>query len=56
MQLVLSDPKLWATLTRVQARRPQHLRPGDVVHGTIASADGVIDLGEQRHVVEGATA
>jgi 2-keto-4-pentenoate hydratase/2-oxohepta-3-ene-1,7-dioic acid hydratase in catechol pathway len=56
MQLVLPEPKLWATFTRVQARRPQYLRPGDVVRGTIASADGVIDLGEQRHVVEGATA
>jgi 2-keto-4-pentenoate hydratase/2-oxohepta-3-ene-1,7-dioic acid hydratase in catechol pathway len=55
MQLVLPEPKLWATFTRVQARRPQYLRPGDVVRATIASADGVIDLGEQRHVVEGAT-
>jgi 2-keto-4-pentenoate hydratase/2-oxohepta-3-ene-1,7-dioic acid hydratase in catechol pathway len=56
MQLVLPEPKLWATFTRVQARRPQYLRPGDVVRGSIASADGVIDLGEQRHVVEDATA
>ena len=56
MQLVLPEPKLWATFTRVQARRPQYLRPGDVVRGTIASPDGVIDLGEQRHVVEGAAA
>ena len=56
MQLVLPEPKLWATFTRVQARRPQYLRPGDSVRGTIASADGLIDLGEPRHVVEGPTA
>ena len=51
-----STGKLWATFTRVQARGPQVLRPGDAVRGTIASADGVIDLGEPRLVVEGPTA
>jgi 2-keto-4-pentenoate hydratase/2-oxohepta-3-ene-1,7-dioic acid hydratase in catechol pathway len=56
MQLVFSEPQLWATFTRLQARRPEYLKPGDVVRATIASADGAIDLGEQRHVVEGATA
>ncbi len=56
MQLVLPEPKLWATFTRLQAKRPQYLEPGDVVRATITSADGAIDLGEQRHVVEGATA
>ena len=56
MQLVFSEPQLWATFTRLQARRPEYLQPGDVVRATIASADATIDLGEQRHVVEGATA
>jgi 2-keto-4-pentenoate hydratase/2-oxohepta-3-ene-1,7-dioic acid hydratase in catechol pathway len=56
MQLVFSEPQLWATFTRLQARRPEYLQPGDLVRATIASADATIDLGEQRHVVEGATA
>lgn len=56
MQFVLSEPQLGATFTRVQARRPQYLGSGDVLRGTTASADGVIDLGGQRHVVESATA
>ena len=52
MQLLLPEPRLWATFTRLQAKRPQYLKPGDVVRATIASADRAIDLGEQRHVVE----
>lgn len=56
MQVVLSEPQLWASFTRLQAKRPQYLKPGDVVRASIASTDGAIDLGEQRHVVEGATA
>jgi 2-keto-4-pentenoate hydratase/2-oxohepta-3-ene-1,7-dioic acid hydratase in catechol pathway len=56
MKAVLPEPRLWATFTRIQAKRPQYLRPGDVVRATIASADRAIDLGEQRHVVEGAAA
>ncbi|HUM12623.1 MAG TPA: fumarylacetoacetate hydrolase family protein [Myxococcaceae bacterium] len=56
MQLVLSEPQLWATFVRMQAKRPEYLRPGDVVRGTISSSDGAIDLGEQRLTVEGATA
>lgn len=56
MQVVLSEPQLWANFTRLQAKRPQYLKPGDVVRASIASTDGAIDLGEQRHVIEGATA
>jgi 2-keto-4-pentenoate hydratase/2-oxohepta-3-ene-1,7-dioic acid hydratase in catechol pathway len=52
MQAVLPEPRLWETFTRLQAKRPEYLQPGDVVRATIASADGAIDLGEQRHVVE----
>jgi 2-keto-4-pentenoate hydratase/2-oxohepta-3-ene-1,7-dioic acid hydratase in catechol pathway len=56
MQLVLPEPRLWVTFTRMQAKRAQYLRPGDVVRATCASPDGAIDLGEQRHVVESASA
>jgi 2-keto-4-pentenoate hydratase/2-oxohepta-3-ene-1,7-dioic acid hydratase in catechol pathway len=48
MQLVLPERKFWATFRKVQSRRPQYLKPGDVMTATIASADRVIDLGEQR--------
>ena len=48
MQLLLPERKFWATFTKVQGKRPQYLQPGDVVTATIASADRVIDLGEQR--------
>jgi 2-keto-4-pentenoate hydratase/2-oxohepta-3-ene-1,7-dioic acid hydratase in catechol pathway len=54
MQLVLPEPQLWRAFVRTQARRGEYLRPGDVVRATIASADRAIDLGEQRHVIEGA--
>lgn len=56
MQAVLPEPKLWAAFIRAQSKRPQYLRPGDVVRGTITSADGAVDLGEQRHGVKEAGA
>jgi 2-keto-4-pentenoate hydratase/2-oxohepta-3-ene-1,7-dioic acid hydratase in catechol pathway len=48
LQFVLPERKFWATFRKVQARRPQYLKPGDRMTATIASADRVIDLGEQR--------
>jgi len=48
MQLVLPERKFWSVFRSAQARRPQYLKPGDVMTATIASADRVIDLGEQR--------
>jgi 2-keto-4-pentenoate hydratase/2-oxohepta-3-ene-1,7-dioic acid hydratase in catechol pathway len=48
MQFVLPERKFWATFRKVQSRRPQYLKPGDLMTATIASADRVIDLGEQR--------
>lgn len=48
MQLVLPEKKLWAAFRKGQARRLQYLKSHDVVTARIASADGVIDLGEQR--------
>jgi hypothetical protein len=32
----------------MQGKQPKYLKPGDVMTATIASADRVIDLGEQR--------
>lgn len=55
MQLLLSEAQLWATFTRMQARRAEYLRPGESVRATIRSADGVVDLGEQHHLVEEAS-
>lgn len=48
MQLVLPEQKLWAAFRKGQAKRPQYLKPRDVMTARIASADGVVDLGEQR--------
>lgn len=48
MQFLLSDKSLWTTFKRQQSKRPQYLKPGDVMSASIASADRVIDLGEQR--------
>jgi len=56
MQLLLPEPRFWASFIRAQSQRSEYLKPGDVVSASIASADGAILLGEQRHVVEGAKA
>lgn len=48
MQLVLPEKKLWAAFRKGQARRPHYLKPRDVMAASIRSADGAIDLGEQR--------
>ena len=56
MRAVLPERALWATFARAQAKRGGYLRPGDVVRATIASADRVVDLGEQRvTIVEAAS-
>ena len=41
----------WKVCLKVQAKRKQYLRPGDVVETRIRSADGTLDLGVQRNVV-----
>lgn len=51
MQLLLPEQKFWAAFRSGQARSPKYLKPGDVMTLTIASADRVIDLGEQRTTV-----
>ena len=52
MQLVLPEPRLWDTFVRMQSKRAEYLKPGDVVRATIASEDHEIDLGAQSHTVE----
>lgn len=53
MQLVMPEKKFWATFRKAQGARPQYLKPGDVMTARIASADGAINLGEQRVKVTG---
>lgn len=48
MQLMLPEKKLWAAFVSGQARRASYLKPNDVMTARIVSADGAIDLGEQR--------
>jgi 2-keto-4-pentenoate hydratase/2-oxohepta-3-ene-1,7-dioic acid hydratase in catechol pathway len=48
MQLLMSEQKFWAMFKKMQGKRPQYLKPGDVMTASIASADRVVDLGEQR--------
>jgi len=48
---LLPEAKKWELFLKAQAKRPQYLRPGQVVEASIRSADGTIDLGSQRNVV-----
>ena len=41
----------WRMFGKVQAKRTQYLKTGDVVESRIRSLDGVIDLGVQRNLV-----
>lgn len=49
---LLPEKKKWEIFMKVQARRAQYLKPGDVVEAEIRSADGVVQLGVQRNVVQ----
>ena len=52
---LLPEATKWRMFMKVQAARPQYLKPGDVVEARIFSADSEIDLGTQRNrVVEDA--
>jgi 2-keto-4-pentenoate hydratase/2-oxohepta-3-ene-1,7-dioic acid hydratase in catechol pathway len=48
---LLPERTKWQIFTKMQARRPQYLKPGDIVEARIASPDGRVDLGTQRNVV-----
>lgn len=46
---LLPEKKKWEIFFKVQAKRTQYLRNGDVVEASISSADGSVDLGVQRN-------
>lgn len=48
---LLPEHAKWRLFDRIQSRRTQYLRPGDVVEARIWSRDGAIDLGVQRNSV-----
>lgn len=51
LSALLPEPTKWSLFLKSQQRRPQYLKIGDKVECTIASADGRIDLGRQRHTI-----
>ncbi len=48
---LLPEATKWRLFLKVQERRKQYLRVGDVVESRIRSSDGAVDLGVQRNVV-----
>ena len=48
---LLPERKFWELFVSSQRRRPEYLKPGDIMTATIRSADGRLDLGEQRVTV-----
>lgn len=50
---LLPEAAKWKIFFKVQAKRSQYLKVGDVVEARIASASGDIDLGVQRNTVVG---
>lgn len=54
MSGLLPEAKRWELFVKMQKKRPQYLKVGDKVVSTIKSRDGIIDLGQQHHIVENA--
>ncbi len=48
---LLPERQFWKLFVSSQRRRPDYLKPGDSMKATIHSADGLLDLGEQRITV-----
>lgn len=46
---LLPERKKWELFFKIQGRRSQYLKPGDLIEASIRSADGAIDLGMQRN-------
>jgi 2-keto-4-pentenoate hydratase/2-oxohepta-3-ene-1,7-dioic acid hydratase in catechol pathway len=46
---LLPEKTRWAIFFRLQSKRPQYLKPGDLVEARIRAVDGSIDLGVQRN-------
>ena len=53
---LLPESKRWELFFRIQSKREQYLRVGDVVESRIRSEDGAIDLGVQRNRIVGGQA
>ena len=51
---LLPTPLKWRTFFARQERNPAYLKEGDVITASIASADGLLDLGTQRTLVRDA--
>ena len=45
----LGDKFRWRMFPKVQAKRTQYLKAGDLVEARIRTEDGAIDLGVQRN-------
>jgi 2-keto-4-pentenoate hydratase/2-oxohepta-3-ene-1,7-dioic acid hydratase in catechol pathway len=52
---LLPTPLKWRTFFARQERNPAYLKAGNVITASIASPDGVVDLGTQRTVVRDAS-
>ena len=48
---LLPEKKKWAFFFRVQEKRPQYLKPADIIESSIRCDDGLIDLGTQVNLV-----
>jgi 2-keto-4-pentenoate hydratase/2-oxohepta-3-ene-1,7-dioic acid hydratase in catechol pathway len=48
---LLPDRTFWRLFLKSQRRRPEYLKPGDIMTATIRAAEGRLDLGEQRIIV-----
>jgi 2-keto-4-pentenoate hydratase/2-oxohepta-3-ene-1,7-dioic acid hydratase in catechol pathway len=46
---LLPEKTKWSVFMKLQAKRAQYLKPGDVVEACIRTADGRLDLGVQRN-------
>ncbi|WP_428313420.1 fumarylacetoacetate hydrolase family protein [Hydrocarboniphaga sp.] len=46
---LLPEKKKWEVFFKVQSKRSQYLKPGDVVEASIRAANGSMDLGTQRN-------
>jgi 2,4-diketo-3-deoxy-L-fuconate hydrolase len=50
---LLKEAKKWQMFNKMQAKRTQYLKPGDLVEARIFSTNGHINLGIQRNLVTG---
>ncbi|MBT8116122.1 MAG: fumarylacetoacetate hydrolase family protein, partial [Arenicella sp.] len=50
---LLPEHKKWPLFIKKQAQRAEYLQPGDTIESTIASDDGVVDLGTQKNTIVG---